>query len=193
MHIFLQGQRGIGKSTLLREVLRPAAPILAGFSTQRLMEAGNTIGYRAVSTEGELCPVETFYKAHTKGVFLLRGKPNVSVLEQTILQLERDSQKEHVKLILLDEIGGIELVSEQFMRSINRLLSGGKPCIGVFKSAENMAHTRSMLQLESCYFELHEKLEQCIIQNGRLLTLTRENKENVVSCLQDHIQSILKS
>lgn len=193
MHLFLQGQRGIGKSTLIREALRPVAPMLACFSTQRLVEAGNTIGYRVVLTEGTLCPVETAYKAGTQGVFLLRGKGDISVLEQRILQLERDLQKEHIKLILLDEIGGIELVSKQFMSSLNRILSGEKPCVGVFKSAENMAHTSSMLQLKPYYFKLHEKLEQCIVQKGALLTLTKENKQTVLSSLQKFVQGIVKS
>lgn len=193
MHLFLQGPMGIGKSTLLREALIPAASVLAGFATQRLVENGKTIGYRAVSADGPLCPVETPYSEGIGGVFLLRGNRDVSVLEQIIEQAEQDMQKEHVKLLILDEIGGIELTSQRFMASLMRILSGKKPCAGVFKSAGNLAHTSSVLGLEQSYPSLHGGLEQHILLNGRILTLTNENRQKVQYCLQEFIKAVLKN
>lgn len=193
MHLFLQGPMGIGKSTLLREALIPAVSVLAGFASQRLVENGKTIGYRAVSVNGSLCPVETPYSKGTGGVFLLRGNRDVSILEQIIEQAAQDMQKENVKLLILDEIGGIELTSQRFMASLMRILSGKKPCAGIFKSAENLAHTSSVFGLEQSYPSLHKTLEQHILLNGRILTLTNENRQIVQSCLQEFIKAVLRN
>lgn len=42
-------------------------------------------------------------------------------------------QREGKKLILLDEIGGVELMNSEFRRELYNVLEGDIPCIGVLK------------------------------------------------------------
>jgi nucleoside-triphosphatase len=175
--VFLQGPSKAGKSTLLRDVLMPYRAHVAGFVVQRLMKNGEQIGFRAVQANGGLAPLEEEYAPGMDGIFILRGKKNESVLDETIVAVEAASHKPGSKLILLDEIGGIELTSPVFMNALSRILSGGKPCIGVLKSRENLEHTTSMLRLENSYLDLRAKLEEQILSCGELLEYRTASKE----------------
>lgn len=193
MHLFLQGPIGIGKSTLLQKAIKLSGFSITGFTAQRLIENGKTIGYRAVMVNGTLPALEASCPDDMDGVFLLNGKRNVSVLERAIQQVERDMQSPEVKLVLLDEIGGIELTSDAFMGPLRRILSGAKPCIGVLKSAGNLAHTSSVLKLGAEYPALHKELEDLIRQKGELLTVTDKNRPAIRDCLNQYVESMLKN
>ena len=176
VHLFLQGQPGIGKSSLIRKALDPIDSSVAGFTTQRLKENGTTTGYRVLRITNDFPLLEEEYAPNKSGVFLLNGQLNISVLESAISQVEEDSKNPSCNIIVLDEIGGVELISEVFMKTLFRIISGGKPCIGVLKSAQNLSHTVSKQNLSSEYLILHKHLEQEIQSKGELITVTNENK-----------------
>lgn len=179
MTLFLQGDRGIGKSTLLREALLPHQGEVAGFAVQRLREEGRVAGFRAVSIEGELPPLEAAYSPGQSGVFLLGSTRDPAGLEAVMARAEAHSCIPGCKLILLDEIGGIELTAAPFMAALDRLLAGPVPCVGVLKSRANLAHTLSRLGLGEGYLALHAALEERIRAGGSLLTLEPGNREGV--------------
>ncbi|MCL1798571.1 MAG: nucleoside-triphosphatase [Eggerthellaceae bacterium] len=196
MHFFLQGDKGIGKSTLLQEVLSPCAAVLAGFATQRLTAGGRPVGFRALVVDGALPPVEVPYSEGCGGagdVFLLRGKRDVSVLERKICEAEQAVRRSSVRLVLLDEVGGIELASEAFMSLLSRILAGGKPCIGVFKSPENLASTLQATGVSDRYQSQHQALKRIIQQEGELKTLTKENRQAVRAQASRFVEAALKA
>jgi nucleoside-triphosphatase len=167
--LFLHGPRKTGKSSLLREILLPCRNLLAGFVTQRLMKDGELIGFRAELLTGNMPPLEAEYEPDMDGVFILRGKGEKSVLDDVIGAVEAACLKPACKLILLDEIGGIELASTVFMNALSRILSGTKPCIGVLKSKENLEHASSALGLDNRYLDLRARLEEQILRSGELM------------------------
>jgi len=142
---------------------------------QRLTENGNVIGYRALPFTGAMPPLETMYIEGQEGIFLLRGRKDISALERIIIYAEKEYQKPDCKLFLLDEIGGIELVSQEFMKPLQQILLGGKPCIGVLKSWQNLSHAESVLKLGHNYTAKHIELVRLIQSKGKLITVTREN------------------
>ncbi|MCL1873004.1 MAG: nucleoside-triphosphatase [Clostridiales bacterium] len=186
MNLFLQGQFGIGKSSLLRKALEPYSLSITGLVTQRLLKNSKTIGYRAIRINGALPPLETIYTPGCQGMFIhiSNRQFDISVLEKTILQVEQDAQNPDCKLILLDEIGGVELKSEVFADSLLRIINGGKPCIGVLKSAPNLSHAMSQLSLDQEYLSLHNRLEQMIRRKGELIPVTFENREDLPEYLR---------
>ncbi|MCL2707398.1 MAG: nucleoside-triphosphatase [Dehalococcoidia bacterium] len=175
-HLFLQGQPGIGKSSLLRKALESIDYGVAGFATQRLKENSRTTGYRVLQITNGFPLLDEEYTPSKLGVFLLNGQQNIPVLEAAISQVEEDSKNPNCNIIVLDEIGGIELVSDVFMKTLLRIISGRKPCIGVLKSAQNLSHTVSKQNLSSEYLILHKQLEQEIQSKSELITVTDENK-----------------
>ena len=192
MNLFLHGPIGVGKSTLLQEALAPVVSSVGGIFTQRIQESGKTVGYRTVLLNGASLPVETEFSHDLEGVFLLNGQRNVETLEDVILQVERLIQSPAVRLVLLDEIGGIELMSGVFWDTLRRILVTGKPCVGVYKSADNIKHMSTVLKLSTEYLELHEEMRQLISRNGTLVELTNDNRESVRSDLVQSIRSQIR-
>jgi len=163
--------------------MEPYAAELAGFVVQRLTSNGQSVGFRAVTLESGFPPPFAEYVPGQDGVFILRGKWDASALETAILSVERLSHDPGKKLILLDEIGGIELTSRVFMDALERILSGSTPCIGTFKSRENFAHTSSVLKL-TCRNE-HRELEQRL--KKWLAPVTEQNYDEV----RERLRSII--
>jgi len=190
MRLFLQGERGIGKSSLLRRVLLPYVGSLRGFVVQRLMEDGRQTGFRAVTLENGFPPLEAPYLPDLPSVFILHGKSYIPSLEETLVRVGSAAKNPRCKLLLLDEIGGIELASPRFMDALHRILESGKPCIGVLKSKGNLAHAAYELELGKGYAALHHNLEQWLRKEGTLLTLERHNRDIIWESVQDFLAGL---
>jgi nucleoside-triphosphatase THEP1 len=165
----------VGKSQLLREVFSSHAQEITGYIVQRLTINNNTAGFKAACINDVFPLAEAVYTPDMKGVFIFQGQWDVSVLEDVVLQVEEETKKNKYKMILLDEIGGIELGSHIFMDSLKRILSGAMPCCGVFKSFENLKHTAAMLKLQEEYMAYNRELAAYLIEAGELLTVTEQN------------------
>ncbi|MBQ6583034.1 MAG: hypothetical protein IJH77_04310 [Mogibacterium sp.] len=141
-HLFLEGPIQIGKSTLLRQFLLTYRNRLGGFSSQRLLDAeGNVQGYRITDVQ-DFC-LEQPYDPSLPGIFLTRTaegtRRDPSVFTDYAPVLLQNSLTSD--LILLDEIGGMELLVPEFHRAVTTLLAGDTPCIGVLKSPDNAERT----------------------------------------------------
>lgn len=193
MNLFLHGPIGVGKSTLLQEVMTPVVSSVCGMFTQRIQASGKTLGYRAALINGAFLPVETVFSPDLDGVFLMDGQRFAEKLDDLILQVERLIQSVGIRLVLLDEIGGIELMSGVFWDALSRILVSGKPCVGVYKSVDNIRHMASVLNLGTEYLERHEEMRQLICGNGTLIELTENNRESVRSDLAHRIRYLIKN
>lgn len=189
MHLFVQGERGVGKSTLLRHVLLPYEKELAGFVVQCLFARGQPVGFRAVTLENGFPPMGEEY-AGQAGAFILKGHNDISILEAIMPQVEKAAKSPGCKLVFLDEIGGIEILSQGFMDAFWRLLDSGKHCLGVWKSIENLRHMASALRLPQEYLERHQAVEGRLTQNGRIVTMEKGNRESIRECVLDFIQML---
>ena len=190
-HLFLQGERTVGKSFLLREALRPYASCLAGFYVQRLYEGGSLAGFRVQDVRQGFLPLDRELSLPLDNVFLLHGQKYPSVLERIIAQTECDSLDSGCRMVLMDEIGGMELCRPAFMGPLYRILRGKKPCIGVFKSAANLAHMAVRHPLSQIYLEQHSALEEEICRRGSLLTMTAGTKEACSDSVRNYLISYI--
>lgn len=192
IYLFLEGPPRIGKSTLIRKNLLPYAASVAGMVVQRLYENGSICGYRACLAEGCLPSLEAEYTDDFPGVFLYRGKSHPKILDQMISRALALCEKSSCKLILLDEIGGVELSSEIFRKSFHRILSIGKPCIGVVKSRENLTNTLKKLNFSDELLEESKLLHSRIRDGGEVLLVNRNNLKKTDQCIKLFIRDIIK-
>lgn len=191
MFLFLEGARGAGKSTLLREMLLPHARVLTGFMVQRLTDCASPVGFRVVAVRGEYPPLRAEWVPGLTGVFILRGRTFPGELEQVVSQALAAARTGQYAMVLLDEIGGIELSSPVFMRPLEEIFSIGLPCIGVLKSEENLRHTARRLGLDAAeLLTKHQDLREKIRQNGRLVCLRQENRQPAREAIADFLEQI---
>lgn len=189
MHLFVQGERGVGKSTLLRQALLPYEEELAGFVVQRLFTGTRPVGFRAATLKNGFPPMGEEYTGQA-GAFILGKHMDIAILEAIMTQVEKAAKSPECRLVFLDEIGGIEILSQDFMDAFWRILNSGKPCLGVWKSKENLRHMASALRLPQEYLERHQAVENRLTQNGRIVTMETGNRESVRECVLGFIQTL---
>lgn len=154
-NFFLEGPIQTGKSTLIRKALGADIDLCGGFTTQRVFDCkGDLFGFRLGPSDttpltGELSKLSEeersgfFRYADTNGYFCTDIAPFETIGIDCLLL------KGHQKLFLIDEIGGIELLSPSFTSTLFSVLESDTPCIGVIKLRENMERIRTS--------DLHEK------------------------------------
>lgn len=133
--LFLTGDQGCGKSTLIRSVLGSAVRQAAGFLTVRTAD-----GVSIQSPDG----------ASAVPFLTLSGKEPVYA-PQVFLQTAAVLLRKQAPFAVLDEIGGIELLSPAFHRLLDEFLEAGIPCLGVVKNASSAEKLCRRLQLGDGY------------------------------------------
>lgn len=127
MNLLLTGRPGIGKTTVICRVAEALGERAGGFYTQEVRERGRRVGFRIITLDGQVgwlarVGLSSRYRVGRYGVDLV-GLEHVGVtaLEQALE--ERD-------VILVDEIGRMELYSPPFCRVVSAALDSAKPLVG---------------------------------------------------------------
>jgi len=190
MHCFLQGERGSGKSFLLRQLLQPYEGRMAGFAVQRLIQDDGVTGFRVKNVRDGLPCTDVTDPGADKDTFIYRGERNDAVLLRMIREVEQDLQAQCCDLILLDEIGGAELCEPEFTAVLRRILNCGKPCVGVWKSASNLKSMIRYQGLPEQYLILHGEFEQELKKLGTILSYTAKNKDQCSAYLRHLLDTV---
>ena len=124
--VLLTGRPGIGKTTVLRDLLRrlsahePPRYRLAGFTTDEIRESGRRVGFRASTLAGERTVIAHVDFDTTSRV----GKYGVDVRAIDRLADSTLGTRPDVDLYLIDEIGKMECMSERFVDAVRGLFDG---------------------------------------------------------------------
>ncbi|HBV68230.1 MAG TPA: hypothetical protein DEF04_08635 [Clostridiales bacterium] len=99
------------------------------------------------------------------------------------------------KLIVLDEIGGFELLTEQLREKFYELFSGNIPIIGVIKSNNNKFIMKKSVEIDDEYSTLYQKLCSDIenIYDGKILKADKNNMESIQQEIGAFLNEIMKS
>jgi nucleoside-triphosphatase len=129
-HILLTGKPGIGKTSVVKKIIPLLGVDAGGFYTEEIRELDRRMGFRVVTLDGEdgvLAHVEfnSNYKVGKYGVDL------VSFENIAIPALERGM--EHKSVIVIDEIGKMELFSMKFRELVSKILDSEKTLLCVIK------------------------------------------------------------
>jgi nucleoside-triphosphatase THEP1 len=144
-HLFVQGPIRSGKSELIRELLLPKIAKVGGFFVQRIF-VGDTCQAFSVnpihSSEDYLLNRKVRQIEEAKRIFLYRGHDDKWHFQSEVFETDgvlclKKSVEQGKQLILLDEIGGLELQCTSFMQTLFSILDGEIPCLGVLKSEAN--------------------------------------------------------
>jgi len=129
-HILLTGKPGIGKTSVVKKIIPLLGVDAGGFYTEEIRELDRRMGFRVVTLDGEdgvLAHVEfnSNYKVGKYRVDL------VSFEKVAIPALEK--AMEHKSVVVIDEIGKMELFSMKFRELVSKILDSEKSLLCVIK------------------------------------------------------------
>lgn len=140
--LFLTGPIGCGKSTALRRALGDRLCKCGGFLTRRYREP--YLHFTLESPDGTYR--QTFLD-------FAGGQPEVNLEVFSHLSLRGT-------ILILDEIGGIELLSEAFVSVLEEALAGEMPILGVIKGEGPAGALIEALGLTEEYMQSASRLRQ---------------------------------
>ena len=157
-NLFFEGPPGCGKTTLIFEMLGNAVRKAGGFAVSRLRrEDGSIAGYCAVKACEFKGADRTFYAPDKATVFLEFAERGSVFKADALAAFICDSLRicssnvngTRYDFLLMDEIGGAELVKDSVREALLQALDSDYPVIGVLKSRHNAQKEAAKLKIET--------------------------------------------
>ena len=162
-HLFLTGPIGCGKSTAIQSALGDRISQCGGFLTRRHREPWLRFTVESPDGEGRV----TFLD-------FISGKPevNLAAFSESYLQ---------GKILVLDEIGGIELLNPAFASALEAVLESDIPILGVIKGEGPAGALIEKLGLTEAYQQAAERLRKKLGSDSHTLVYEcRQYDENAL-------------
>lgn len=158
------GAPGVGKTTLIRQVVSTMRMRAAGFYTEDLRSHGVREGFRIVTLDGEIALLAA--TGHPGPIHVSKYGVDLAELDRVgVGALRRAMERGHVAVA--DEIGRMQLYSRAFRQTVFEAVHDGKLMLGTIMSGRSPYADR---------IKGHRNVE--------LLTLTEDNRAEVLALLR---------
>jgi nucleoside-triphosphatase len=128
----LTGRPGTGKTSLIKEAAAAAGDKAGGFYTEEIRSGGSRQGFRLITLDGDEAVL-----AHIN----IRSPHRVSRYGVDVGSLERvgvsalNRAARECPLVIIDEIGKMELFSQSFREAVLNLISSHRQVLGTIMSS----------------------------------------------------------
>jgi nucleoside-triphosphatase len=165
-NILLEGEPGVGKTTLILNIAeRLFSYRIGGFYTKEIREHGQRIGFRLATFSGQSGILS--HIKFTAGPIVGKYRVNLPEFEKIAVDGLEIALSES-SIILIDEIGKMELFSERFKEILPRCFASEKTLIATIMSHANpyvdSLKTRSDVRLIKVTKENRNKLALTLIE-----------------------------
>jgi nucleoside-triphosphatase len=168
--ILLTGRPGCGKTTLIKQVVNELPRGAGGFYTEEIRDGGTRAGFKIVTLDGEEAVfAHVDFKTRSRvGKYGL----NLSALER--IGVDAIRQAIHARrLVVIDEIGPMEIRSPIFRDAVNEALNSKVPVLATI-FARSLRFTDAIKSRS----------------DARLIEVRADNRERLVSELSDRIRKL---
>jgi nucleoside-triphosphatase len=176
--LLLSGRPGCGKTTVIkRSLARIGAHRCVGFYTQEVREGGRRIGFDVVTLEGARGPLA---RIGLSGPRVGRYGVDIASFERLSLR-PLESARSSPKILVLDEIGKMELFSAKFVALLRRLFDDpSQPILGTVLAGRHPLveplRRRPEVEIVEVTGESRERLPEAI---GRLFAEYVANPDGI--------------
>ncbi|MEI4828234.1 NTPase [Bacillus sp. FJAT-53711] len=159
-HFFLTGKPRVGKTTVLKKIIsKIGVENFSGFYTEEIVENSNRTGFKIVSLNGEESVIADVNSK--SDIRVGRYGVNVSEFERIAIQSIQNNAK---KIIVIDEIGPMQIASQTFLSIINQFMQDSQTVLGTI------------------YYDSHPKIDEIKTNSKmKIYELTRGNYNDVLS------------
>jgi nucleoside-triphosphatase len=165
--ILITGQPGVGKTTFILNVYKKLDLICGGFYTKEIRKMGTRVGFDIFTLDGKTAPLasvnhKSAYRVSKYGVYV-ENVDNVAV--PAILEAVRTCD-----LVIIDEIGKMELFSEEFKKAVLTAFNSPKSVLASVKQVEDEFTKKLLSRPDVILFKLtFQNREQTIGEVIKLL------------------------
>ena len=166
----LTGQPGTGKTSLIKEAIADMKGKAGGFYTEEIRSQGVRQGFRLVTLEGNTAVLAHLYiqsphRVSKYGVDVESlDKVGVAAINQAIQEYD---------LVVIDEIGKMELFSAEFREAVLNIFKSGKKLLGTI-----------MLSPNPCADAIKRQPQV------NLVTITSTNHQQVIKELREWLNAV---
>jgi nucleoside-triphosphatase len=130
----LCGEPGCGKTTVIKEVLAKVNRSAGGFYTEEIRDHGSRQGFRIVTLDGKKAilartPTKSRYRVGKYGV-------DIENMDEVAAPAVREAVRA-CDIVVIDEIGKMELFSSAFKEAVIEALESGKMILGTIMLASH--------------------------------------------------------
>ena len=131
--LLLTGRPGIGKTTIIRNVIAQVGNRAGGFYTEEIIGPGGRKGFRLIALDGKDTVMAHVDLRNPKAPRVGRYGVDIDALERVGVAALRRAMQEK-KLVIVDEIGTMELYSRAFCDAVMLAILGPMPVLGTIMS-----------------------------------------------------------
>ena len=170
-NILLSGYPGVGKTTLINKIIKKLNCKIGGFYTHEKKESGKRTGFYITDFSGNQMVMAdvnstSSYRVSKYGV-------NVKAFEKIGIPALENANKT-ADLIIIDEIGKMEMFSPKFCKMLEKIFNSQKPVLATIKKID-------------CKLTLELKARDDVV----IFHLTIQNRDEMVDRIIDRLSLIL--
>jgi nucleoside-triphosphatase len=148
--LLLTGRPGVGKTTIMRSVVAALGPVAGGFYTEEIRQEGRRVGFRLVTLDGRSGILASVNGSgpHRVGKYWI----HLDDLDRVgVGALRRALETADTLVVVIDEIGKMELFSAEFRKAVEAALAGPKTVLATVMAGPHpwadkiKAHPRTTL------------------------------------------------
>jgi nucleoside-triphosphatase THEP1 len=171
-NVLLTGKPGAGKTTALIAVVKMLGGSAGSFYTGEIREKGERTGFSIVTLSGERRVMAS--KAFKSACRVGKYGVDVEAIDATAVAAIEDALR-HNDIIVIDEIGKMELFSKKFREAVTKALDSEKPVAGVIMENHN---------------EFAGRVKER--EDVMLIEVTASNRDRVPVLLKERIEKLKK-